>query len=181
MEDSNEIIKSKEKNLIISTSIEDLIHVIRGKQVMLDSDLAKLYGVETKYLKRSVKSNIHRFPTDFMFELNQNEFNSLRCKNCTSNEKSQRGGTRYMPYVFTENGVAMLSSVLKSETAIKVNIRIMRAFTVMRSFVINNPHIFNRLKAVEHHQLLIENHLIDTDRLDTKKLSENWMLKIEKA
>ena len=131
---------------------------------MLDADLAKLYGVETKYLKRAVKSNIHRFPPDFMFELNQTEFNTLRCKNCTSNEKSQRGGTRYMPYVFTENGVAMLSSVLKSETAIEVNIRIMRAFTAMRSFVMNNPHIFNRLEAVEHHQLLLQNHQTATDK-----------------
>ena len=162
MENQNEIIQSPEDNTL-QPQIETLIHVIRGQQVMLDADLAKLYGVETKYLKRAVKSNIHRFPTDFMFELNQNEFNSLRCKKCTSNEKSQRGGTRYMPYVFTENGVAMLSSVLKSETAIEVNIRIMRAFTAMRSFLINNSQIFSRVEALEHHHLLLENKINSTN------------------
>lgn len=144
--------------------IESLIHVVRGQQVMLDSDLARLYGVETKYLKRTVKANIKRFPPDFMFELELAEFNNLRCKICTSNPQSQRGGTRYMPFVFTEQGVAMLSGVLKSDTAIDVNIRIMRAFTAMRSFMMSNAHVFQRLEAVEHHQLLIQKHLSDTDR-----------------
>ena len=151
-----------EENNLISTSpssessdsglmpIENLIHIIRGQQVMIDSDLARLYGVETKYLKRSVKANIKRFPSDFMFELDPSEFNSLRCKNCTSNDKSQRGGTRYMPFVFTEQGVAMLSGVLKSDTAIEVNIRIMRAFIAMRSFIMSNAQIFQRLETVEH-------------------------------
>ena len=144
--------------------IENLIHIIRGQQVMLDSDLARLYGVETKYLKRSVKANIKRFPSDFMFELDPSEFNSLRCKNCTSNDKSQRGGTRYMPFVFTEQGVAMLSGVLKSDTAIEVNIRIMRAFIAMRSFIMSNAQIFQRLETVEHHQLLMQKHQSETDR-----------------
>ena len=144
--------------------IENLIHIIRGQQVMLDSDLARLYGVETKYLKRAVKANIKRFPSDFMFELDASEFNSLRCKNCTSNDKSQRGGTRYMPFVFTEQGVAMLSSVLKSDTAIEVNIRIMRAFIAMRSFIMSNAQIFQRLETVEHHQLLMQKHQSETDR-----------------
>ena len=144
--------------------IENLIHIIRGQQVMLDSDLARLYGVETKYLKRAVKANIKRFPSDFMFELDPSEFNSLRCKNCTSNDKSQRGGTRYMPFVFTEQGVAMLSGVLKSDTAIEVNIRIMRAFIAMRSFIMSNAQIFQRLETVEHHQLLMQKHQSETDR-----------------
>lgn len=144
--------------------IESLIHVIRGQQVMLDSDLAKLYGVETKYLKRAVKANIKRFPYDFMFELDQTEFNSLRCKNCTSNDKSQRGGTRYMPFAFTEQGVAMLSGVLKSDTAIDVNIKIMRAFITMRSFLMNNAHVFQRLETIEHHQLLLQQHQSETDK-----------------
>lgn len=144
--------------------IESLIHVIRGQQVMLDSDLARLYGVETKYLKRAVKANIKRFPSDFMFELDQTEFSSLRCKNCTSNDKSQRGGTRYMPFAFTEQGVAMLSGVLKSDTAIEVNIKIMRAFIAMRSFLMNNAHVFRRLEAVEHHQLLLQKHLSEHDK-----------------
>lgn len=144
--------------------IENLIHVIRGQQVMIDSDLARLYGVETKYLKRAVKANIRRFPPDFMFELELLEFDCLRCKNCTSNANHQRGGTRYMPFAFTEQGIAMLSSVLRSETAIEVNIRIMRAFTSMRSFLMSNAHVFQRLEAVEHHQLLVQKHLSDTDR-----------------
>ena len=165
-----------EENNLISTSpssessdsglmpIENLIHIIRGQQVMIDSDLARLYGVETKYLKRSVKANIKRFPSDFMFELDPSEFISLRCKNCTSNDKSQRGGTRYMPFVFTEQGVAMLSGVLKSDTAIEVNIRIMRAFIAMRSFIMSNAQIFQRLETVEHHQLLMQKHQSETDR-----------------
>jgi len=144
--------------------IENLIHVIRGQQVMLDSDLAQLYGVETKYLKRAVKANIKRFPSDFMFELDPSEFNRLRCKNCTSNDKSQRGGTRYMPFVFTEQGVAMLSGVLKSDSAIEVNIRIMRAFIAMRSFIMSNAHMFQRLETIEHHQLLLQKHQSETDR-----------------
>lgn len=144
--------------------IENLIHIIRGQQVMIDSDLARLYGVETKYLKRSVKANIKRFPADFMFELDQSEFNSLRCKNSTSNEKSQRGGTRYMPFVFTEQGVAMLSGVLKSDTAIEVNIRIMRAFIAMRSFLMNNAHLFSRIETLEHNHILMNSHLSETDR-----------------
>lgn len=144
--------------------IENLIHVIRGQQVMLDSDLARLYGVETKYLKRAVKSNINRFPPDFMFELDREEFDSLRCKNCTSNIDSSRGGTRYMPFVFTEQGVAMLSGVLRSDTAIEVNIRIMRAFIAMRSFMISNALVFQRLETIEHHQLLLQKHQSETDK-----------------
>ncbi len=144
--------------------IENLIYVIRGQQVMLDSDLARLYEVETKRLKEQVKRNINRFPTDFMFELTKDETLSLRSQFATSNQDGGRGGNRYMPFVFTENGVAMLSSVLKSETAIEVNIRIMRAFTAMRSFLINNARIFQRLETVEHHQLLLQKHLSDTDR-----------------
>lgn len=170
----------KEKNIPATVSdcnkvtllpIENLIHVIRGQQVMIDSDLARLYGVETKYLKRAVKANIKRFPPDFMFELESSEFDSLRCKNCTSNTKSQRGGIRYMPFAFTENGVAMLSSVLKSDTAIEVNVRIMRAFTSMRSFLTNNAHVFQRLETVEHHQLLLQEHLSEHDRKFEEVLS----------
>ena len=170
----------KEKNMPVTESngnkvtllpIENLIHIIRGQQVMIDSDLARLYGVETKYLKRAVKANIKRFPPDFMFELESSEFDSLRCNYCTSNTKSQRGGIRYLPFAFTENGVAMLSSVLKSDTAIEVNIRIMRAFTSMRSFLTNNAHVFQRLETVEHHQLLLQEHLSEHDRKFEEVLS----------
>lgn len=141
--------------------IENLIHVIRGQQVMIDSDLARLYGVETRVLNQAVKRNIERFPEDFMFQLTKEE--CLRSQIVTLN--TTRGQhLKYMPYAFTENGVAMLSSVLRSKTAIEVNIRIMRAFTAMRSFLMSNAHVFQRLEAVEHHQLLLQKHLSDTDR-----------------
>ena len=98
----------------------------------MDSDLASLYGVESKQLKRAVKRNISRFPSDFMFELTKEEYQNLRCQLGTSSW----GGQRYLPYAFTEQGVAMLSSVLNSEKAIQVNIQIMRAFTSLREFAI---------------------------------------------
>ena len=129
--------ESQDKNILVPIGnsdnaalmpIENLIYVIRGQQVMLDSDLARLYGVETKRLKEQVKRNINRFPSDFMFELTKNEALSLRSQFATSNKDGVRGGNRYSPFAFTENGVAMLSSVLKSDTAIEVNIRIMRGF-----------------------------------------------------
>lgn len=113
--------------------IQSKIYDIRGQKVMLDFDLAEMYGTETKYLKRSVKSNIKRFPSDFMFELTKDEWESLRCKICTS----KRGGIRYMPYAFTELGVSMLSSVLNSELAIEVNINIMRVFVAVRQLLFN--------------------------------------------
>lgn len=144
--------------------IESLIHVIRDQQVMLDSDLARLYGVETKRLKEQVKRNINRFPSDFMFELTKDEALSLRSQIATSNKDGARGGNRYSPFVFTENGVAMLSSVLKSDTAIEVNIRIMRAFTAMRSFLISNELMFKRIETIEHNYLLVNRHLSEHDR-----------------
>ncbi len=140
--------------------IVKLIYIVRNSQVMLDSDLAMLYGVETKYLKRAVKANITRFPDDFMFELSKAEFDDLRCKNGTSN---MRGGTRYMPYAFTESGVAMLSGIMRSQTAIDVNIRIMRAFVAMRHFLASNAQVFQRLEVIEHHQLEISAHQSRTD------------------
>lgn len=126
-----------------------MIHIIRDQPVMLDSDLACLYRVETKVLNQAVKRNLQRFPIDFMFQLTKEE--CLRSQFVTS--KSGRGGTRYMPYAFTENGVAMLSSILRSETAIEVNIRIMRAFTMMRNVLKQHSHIFQRLDRLEMKQL----------------------------
>lgn len=166
MEDNNNNIPSTiaDDNNSTLQPIENLIHVIRGQQVMLDSDLANLYGVETKYLKRAVKSNIARFPKDFMMEITLEELENLRCKKCTSSPQSGHGGTRYKPYVFTEQGVAMLSSVLRSERAIEVNIRIMRAFIAMRSFLQSNAHVFQRLETIEHHQLLLHQHQNETDK-----------------
>lgn len=115
--------------------IQSKIYEIRGQRVMLDFDLAELYGIETKYLKRSVKNNIRRFPPDFMFELTKEEFNRLRCNFSTS----KRGGTRYMPFAFSEHGVAQLSAVLNSDVAIEVNIQIIRTFVAMRQWIMAPP------------------------------------------
>ena len=131
-------------------SIENLIYTIRGLHVMIDSDLAAIYEVETKNLKRSVKANIDRFPEDFMFVLTKEEMAFLRCKNGTSNT---RGGNRYPPYAFTQAGVAMLSGLLHTQVAVDANIRIMRAFVNMRRFLITNAQIIQRLDNVEQKQL----------------------------
>jgi hypothetical protein len=115
------------------SKIEKMIYVIRGQKVMLDSDLAELYGVETKVLNQAIKRNSSRFPSDFMFHLTSEEFSTLRSQTVTSKER--RGGRRYLPLVFTEAGVAMLSSVLTSERAALVNVSIMRTFIRLRSFL----------------------------------------------
>ncbi len=115
------------------------IYIIRGQKVMLDRDLAELYGVETKRLKEQVKRNIERFPDDFMFELTDLEFNNWRSQIATSN--SDKMGLRYKPYVFTEHGVLMLSSVLNSPKAIQVNIHIMRIFTRIRQSLTDNTEL----------------------------------------
>ena len=113
---------------------------------MIDYDLAELYETETKYLKRAVRANIKRFPADFMFELSKDEWESLRCNFCTSNKK---GGTRYLPFAFTEQGVAMLSGILKSEKAIDVNIAIMRAFVLVRQYALSDKELSVRLNELE--------------------------------
>ena len=135
---------------IIPIRIESLIYIIRDQQVMLDSDLARLYGVETKVLNQAVKRNIQRFPVDFMFQLSKGE--CLRSQIVTLKENRGRH-LKYMPHVFTENGVAMLSSVLRSDKAIEVNINIMRAFSAMRNFLMNNAAIFQRMDQLEMKQL----------------------------
>jgi hypothetical protein len=114
-------------------SIEAMIYTIRGHRVMLDSDLAKLYGVETKVLNQAVKRNLKRFPNDFMIQLNSEEYRFLKSQIVTS--KTGSGGKQKLPFVFTENGVAMLSGILNSDRAINVNIAIMRTFTKLRSFL----------------------------------------------
>ena len=125
----------------VENKVESLIRVIREQQVMLDRDLAELYGVETKRLNEQVKRNIERFPEDFMFQLTPNEFDNLKSQFATPSW----GGVRKLPYAFTEQGVAMLSGVLKSLTAVEANIRIMRAFVSMRHFMVNNVafYLFN--------------------------------------
>ncbi|MFN8208567.1 MAG: ORF6N domain-containing protein [Bacteroidales bacterium] len=127
------------------------IYIIRGVKVMLDRDLAELYGVETKYLKRQVKRNMIRFPDDFMFELTGQEFNDWRCQIGTSN--GDKMGLRYAPYAFTEDGVAQLSTVLSSERAIKVNIQIIRLFSRMRRVMLTQKVILLKLEELERNNL----------------------------
>ena len=196
----NELITTKEQSTDNQfLQIEPLIRTIRGQQVLLDSDLAILYGVETKRLNEQVKRNIERFPDDFMFQLTKvelinlksqiatssaiensprsqiatlNKGTNLRSQIATSSQEvslksqivtSSHGGVRYLPYAFTENGIAMLSSVLRSPIAIQVNIRIMRAFTAMRQFIASNAQIFQRLDVMEQNQLALAAHQTETD------------------
>lgn len=135
--------------------IEDLIYEIRGKQVMLDSDLAKLYDVETKQLNRQVKRNIERFDEDFMFQLNDDEYKNLRCQIGTSSINNY-GGRRNLPYVFTEMGVTTLASVLHSSVAINMSKKIIRAFVIMRHYISNNlieQKYINNLVLEDHEKI----------------------------
>ena len=186
----NELITTKEQSTDNQfLQIEPLIRTIRGQQVLLDSDLAILYWVETRQLNQQVKRNIERFPEDFMFQLTKVELinlksqiatlsatdyplrsqivtlntenHSLRSQNATIDNRGRH--TKYLPYAFTENGIAMLSSVLRSPIAIQVNIRIMRAFTAMRQFIASNAQIFQRLDVMEQNQLAIVAHQTETD------------------
>ena len=158
--EESELVRNSDQ-LVFADKIESLIKVIRGQQVMLDRGLATLYGVEVKRLNEQVKRNIKRFPKDFMFQLTKEE--CLRSQIATLNE-GRGQHLKYMPYVFTENGVAMLSSVLRSDTAIEVNIRIMRAFTSMRHFLQNNAEVFQRLSTLEYHQLEMQQHFQESDK-----------------
>ncbi|MEA3280623.1 MAG: ORF6N domain-containing protein [Thermodesulfobacteriota bacterium] len=137
-----------EKMIKISIErIEQAILLIRGQKVLLDADLAQLYGVETKILNKAVKRNLDRFPEDFMFQLTAEEAENLRFQIGTS--KKQRGGRRYLPYAFTEQGVAMLSGVLNSPRAVKVNVEIMRAFVRLRQLMATHTDLARKLTALE--------------------------------
>jgi hypothetical protein len=130
-------------------TIVEKIYIIRGQKVMLDRDLAEMYGVEVKRLNQAVKRNTSRFPGDFMFQLNQDEFQNLKSQFVTSSW----GGIRKLPYAFTEQGVAMLSSVLNSETAIQVNIQIIRLFTKMKQLILDNKDLWMKIEKIEQHLL----------------------------
>lgn len=135
---------------LVLSKIEKMIYVVRGQKVMLDSDLAELYGVEVKRLNEQVKRNIDRFPSDFMLECNFNELDVLRSQFATTNSLSVWNyKRRSLPYLFTENGVAMLSSVLASSQAIAVNISIMRIFTKLRSFLLMEENLSKRIEKLE--------------------------------
>jgi hypothetical protein len=152
----------KQKNELVSANIQSMIFTIRGVQIMLDRDLAVVYGVETKALNQAVNRNIGRFPQEFRFQLSESEYQELvtnwdrdhlRSQSVTS---SGHGGRRYLPYVFTEQGVSMLSAVLRSETAVKVSIQIINAFVRMRRFIQHNAKVFERLESVERRQFVFE-------------------------
>ena len=140
-------------------NIKNLIYTIRGKQVMIDSDVAMLYHCETKYINRVVKRNIERFPEEFCFQLTEKEFQNY-------------GGRRYLPYVFTEQGIAMLSALLKSEIAVKVSINIMKAFIEMRKFIASNGQVFERLTNVEYKLLEQNKRLTDHEKKFEKVFDE---------
>ena len=164
--------------------IKPMIRLIRGQQVMIDRDLALLYGVETRRLNEQVKRNIERFPDDFMFQLNKEDVKILKSQNATSSW----GGDRRLPYAFTEQGIAMLSSVLKSQTAVDVNIRIMRAFVSMRRFIATNAQLFQRLETIEYHQLEMKQHQEATDKrkngvtatIYTQRISNQFQLDVDR-
>ena len=159
MSDLAEKIEINNPVIVDSTEvkIENLIHYVRGQQVMIDSDLAMLYNVETKRLNESVKRNPKRFPESFCFQLAEDEYADLRSQFATSNietaSTSTKGGRRYLPYVFTEQGIAMLSAVLKSDEAIQVSVNIMNSFVKMRRFLAENALMFDKLYSLELKQL----------------------------
>jgi len=160
-------------DIVSVETIAGKIHLIHGTKIMLDKDLATLYGVETKVLKQAVRRNIKRFPSDFMFELTKDEFQNLRSQIVTSSW----GGARYIPMAFTEQGVAMLSSVLKSDRAIEVNIQIMRVFTKLRQMVLDNKELRKELEELkqitdESFQIVFEtlDQLINIENKPRKKI-----------
>ena len=162
-------------NALDNVTIESLIYEIRGQKVMLDYQLAALYGVETKNLKRAVKANLNRFPEDFMFELTKEEFDVLRCRNFTT---KGRGGTRYMPYAFTQEGVAMLSGLLRSEVAVQANIFIMRAFVRMRTAFVSIERLSTDIEQLRH-QISELNHYMEDVLRDQNDINEETMIQLQ--
>ena len=161
-QENNSALANKELNVEIykTENIKNLIYTIRGKQVMLDSDVAILYHYETKYINLAVKRNRERFPENFCFQLTEKETENLRLQIATSSlEKEKYGGRRTLPYVFTEQGIAMLSGLLRNEIAVQVSINIMNAFVEMRKFLISNGQVFQRLTNVEY-KLLEQNKIL---------------------
>jgi len=163
-----------ENSTLKQTTIESLIYEIRGQKVMLDRDLAKMYGVETKVLNQAVKRNMKRFPEDFMFQLTPEEYDILKSQFVTSSW----GGTRKLPYVFTEQGLAMLSGLLNSDVAIKVNIAIMRTFVTIRNHLYTTQRFTAELEAIKAKLELLERN--DEDNLEAiNDLSEDMRREID--
>lgn len=141
------------ENETSNEEIKNLIYIVRGKQVMLDSDVARLFGYQTKDLNRNVKNNIERFPEYYCFQLTEEEYKSLRCKNFTLNKNGRGQHRKYMPYVFTEHGITMLAGLLKSNIAVNISIKIVNTFIEMRKFLIQNGQVFDRISTLEYKQL----------------------------
>ncbi|SHH25049.1 ORF6N domain-containing protein [Chryseobacterium oranimense] len=164
-----------DKLIIAQKEIENLIYTIRGKQVMLDSNLARIYQVETKVFNQAVKRNEERFPENFRFQLTQDEFDAINLRSQFVTSSLNYGGRRYLPYVFAETGIAMLASVLRSEIAIKVSIEIMNAFVEMRKILISNASLFHRLDNIELKQLEADQKFeeifkaLESDKLHSEK------------
>ena len=170
MEEKNGLIVYEELDI---KEIKSLIYTIREKQVMLDSDVADMYHCETKYVNRVVKRNFERFPEDFCFRLNENEFQSLRCQFVTASKvlENKFRNKKYLPYAFTEQGIAMLSALLKSDVAISVSVNIMKAFVEMRKFLMLNGQVFERLTNIEYK--LLEHDKKFDKIFNTLQLEEN--------
>lgn len=154
MEEESDITPIKEELNVVkyeTENIKDLIYTIRGKQVMLDSDVAMLYHYTTKNVNKAMKRNINRFPEDFCFQLTKEELNTMWFQNGTTYENNIKyRSEKYLPYVYTEQGISMLAGILKNEIAVQVSINIMRAFIEMRKFIANNGQVFERLTSVEY-------------------------------
>jgi len=165
------------QNELPNKEIKNLIYAIRGKQVMLDSDVAMLYHYETKNINKAVKRNIERFPEDFCFQLTKSEVKNLRFQTGTSSiEKENYGGRRYLPYAFTEQGIAMLAGILKSDIAVNVSINIIKSFIEMRRFLILNGQVFERLTNIE--AKLLEHDKKFNEIFNQLQLEENIKQKI---
>lgn len=149
----NKIETLRFQNETSNEEIKNLIYIVRGKQVMLDSDVARLFGYQTKDLNRNVKNNIERFPEYYCFQLTEEEYKSLRCKNFTLNKNGRGQHRKYMPYVFTEHGITMLAGLLKSNIAVNISIKIVNTFIEMRKFLIQNGQVFDRISTLEYKQL----------------------------
>jgi len=165
------------KEIIPIETIENKIYIIRDCKVMLDSDLAALYSVEVKRLNEAVKRNLRRFPDDFMFQLSKEEWEVLRVR-CQIVTSPKGGGRQYFPYVFTEQGVSMLSSVLNSEQAITINVQIMRTFVKMRQFALENKELSERLSYVE--QYLMQYAKDNSVEIDKINQAINYLIDITK-
>ena len=172
----NEVKSLSVEKVTTNDEIKSLIYTIRGKQVMLDSDVAKLFCYKTKDLNRNVRNNIERFPEYYCFQLTEEEYKSLRCKNFTLNKNGRGQHRKYLPYVFTEYGITMLAGLLKSEIAVKVSINIVNAFIEMRKFISTNAQVFERLTNVEYK--LLEHDKKFDEIFDSLQKEENFKQKV---